>query len=1075
MKILNACVLALVLTLPATAFAAGKKPAPAKKGPAAAATPAPKDTSPPKPQLSTGPADASAFAGDVDDSPEWFKKTDEAIAELTDLIRTLPDGDVKATRMIQLAELYWQKASRLHLRAVKQFNKIYDAWFTNNGAQKGIPEPKLNDDASDAVMNKAVTIYEFVIKKYPDNQRGDQAHFYLGQSYLQLGKKEQAVATFKKLVDHYPQSEFIPDAYLGLGEFFFENKQLPEAIVNYGKATQYPNAKNWGYAMYKLGWCYMNTHEPEKAVEAFKKVVSFSIQQESQGHTLEYKDQALKDLVVAYADVGRVDEAEQYFKSVGGGEYFRKMLEYLGSTYFEQGRDDDCINIYRRLIALDPMNSHNLTYEGEILKAYIRKSDRPQILAQLDHIVKMVQPESPWVKQNASLANEIQEQRDSLEGSVSKYTREVYEESKKLNTEQSFKGFQQAEQFCTYYLQTFTNAKNAYPIRMMLAETEYKLAGHPGAGNDVKYRIQRYQVAEDAYLKVVTDNPKGEFANLASEDAIFSADKVLELVAPLRKDPHPAKDDFSSHDVPPEEQGVIKACDVYVKFNPKGPKNVPTRYKAARIFYEYNQFDEAVKRFNDVIAVAPGSEQARYGADLILDTYGTIKKDASTANQYARNFLKIPALADQKNPDDGGQPYRHDLENQVQRTQFTIVQTLDQQKKYQEAAEGYIAFAKEFPSSPIVADSYYNASVAYVNAGHVDDAIKVREAFIKQFPDNPHTPEVISFLGDNYRKTIAFDKAADYFEMLASKYPKYKDSPDLLYNAALFRENLGQLAKAIDDYRTYMKVYADRPDTCEVLYTIADVYLKKGKDTAAATKTFDEYVKTCGYKGKGNPDLYLDSKVQIAQIIYDKGNKKDAYTKYAEIVKDYNDMARQKQKIGPTGLGAAAQSAFYQVEPKFEEYKAVKLDNVKTLAPTIKKKISMIKPLVDAYTKVVEYKHGDWAVASLYQVGLLSEEFVNAVKDAPIPPEVKTSDQKDLYELDLQEKFQPVEDAAVDFYTKCIDTSAEYRIYNQFTRKSIEGRARIRSSQFAAKDPEIRISASTDTAAFESSPIIEVK
>src|SRR5207248_5284834 len=138
------------------------------------------------------------------------------------------------------------------------------------------------------------------------------------------------------------------------------------------------------------------------------------------------------------------------------------------------------------------------------------------------------------------------------------------------------------------------------------------------------------------------------------------------------------------------------------------------------------------------------------------------------------------------------------------------------------------------------------------------DAIKVREAFIKNFPDNPHTPEVISFLGDNYRKTIAFDKAADYFEMLASKYPKYKDSPDLLYNAALFRENLGQVQKAIEDYRTYMKNYSDRPDTCDVLYTIADVYLKKAKDTANAIKTYDEYAKTCGYKGKGNPDLYLE-------------------------------------------------------------------------------------------------------------------------------------------------------------------------------------------------------------------------
>ena len=215
--------------------------------------------------------------------------------------------------------------------------------------------------------------------------------------------------------------------------------------------------------------------------------------------------------------------------------------------------------------------------------------------------------------------------------------------------------------------------------------------------------------------------------------------------------------------------------------------------------------------------------------------------------------------------------------------------------------------------------------------------------------------------------------------------------------------------------------------------------------------------------------------VRIATMVYESGKKKDAYLKFAEVTHSYQELIREKVKIGPTGLGAAAKSAFYQVEPKYDEYEAIKIElPQKKMAAAIKTKLLMTKALAKDYTSVVEYKHGDWAVASLYQMGKLSEQFVTAVKDAPIPPEVKTDEQKQLYLLDLSDAFQPVEDAAVQFYSKCLTTSYDYKIYSDYTRKSMDGLERVRPSEFA-KDPEFRLAAGTNTATFESSPIIEVK
>jgi len=1076
----------------APAFGAQKKAAPAKK---AGATPTPTPTpangldadqqkalKEAQKDKKTGPADAALFAGDVDSSPEWFKKTDEVIAQLTDLIKTLPDGDVKATRMIQLAELYWEKASRLHLRSVKQYNKVYDDWFMKNGAEKGIPEPKLDDSQSDAVMNKAVAIYEYVIKKYPNNPMGDQAHYYLGQSYLQLAKKDQAVNTFKKLVERYPKSQFIPDAYLGLGEFFFENKKVDDAIEWYGKATQpqYKMTKNWGYARYKLAWAYENKGDYRGAVNLFKEVVQYSIDAEKNGTKLEYKEQALKDLVTAYAEVGNVDEAEGYFHSISGGQdYYRKFLELFGAQLFAQGRDDESIAVYRKLVALDPMSSSALTYEGEILKAHMRKADRPAVLAQLQRIVAMVKPDSPWVQHNQGEMEKIQSERDALESSVAKYAREVFEEGRKLSGDQQLKDFQQAEQFCDYYLQTFPNVANgnSYRLRMMIAEVQYKSALSSAAPKDPKWVVGKLTAAQDNYLKVAEqDAPKGteNFRALAAEDAIFAADEIFKRVPPSKR---PDPTDHTPRDIPDLEKNVVlRPVDAYIKYVPKGPKIIPVRYRGAYLAYEFNQFDDAVKRFQDVIDGAPGTEQGRLAADLILNIFET-KNDPASVNAYAKKFLKIQALASQHytdKEDNQQKDYHRELQSVIERSSMKMVQALEQQQKFADAAVAYLQFTKDYPTSNLAETAYYNASVAFEKGEKVDEAIKVREEFIKKYPNSDHTPDVILYLGDNYRKTTDFSHASDYYELLAEKHPKFKSSCDALYNAGFFRENLGETQKAIGDYRAYMKQCADHADTHEVLFTIAELYEKK-KDVPNATKTYDEYIKTFG--AKKSPDNFLDAKARIATMTYDAGKKKDAYMKYADITTSYKGLVREKAKIGPIGLGAAAKAAFYTVEPKFEEYESLKLTlPQKKLASDIKKKLAYIKPLRGQYENVVlDYKHGDWAVASLYQIGLLAEDFVKAVKEAPIPPEVKTDDQKQLYVLDLQDMFQPVEDTAVEYYTKCLNTSYEYKIYSEYTRKAMEGLERINAAQYG-KDPEMRLAAGTqNTSAFESSPLLEVK
>lgn len=1056
--------------------------------------------------LSSGPAsveDLQLGAGGLE-PPEVTRKRDESIQMLTELIRGLSDGEVKAVRMVQLAELYWEKAQQLHLSAVARYNKAYDQWYekTDGGKKRGIKEPQLSqfDTQSDDVTKKAIQIYEYVLKKYPKSNKSDAALFYLGLNYLDLKQVAKAMAVFNDLERYHKNSKHIPDAHLALAEFHFDNKQIDEALAEYKKAAQAAkerNAENYGYAVYKMGWCFLNSGNPNdanKAVGAFKEVIRWSADRQEQGLAL--KDQALRDLVAAYAELGsiNIDEVEAYFRSVGGGDYFRAMLTLLAGTYFEQGRDDESIAIYRRLIKLEPMSVDVLSWETEIMKAYIRKGDRNIVLKQMNRIVQMLDPNSRWVKQNANEQDKIDSYRESTELAISKYTFEVYEESRRLHKrysgKESWEGFLLAEQYCRYYLQTFPKSRNSYEMTMMLAETRWKIANHAFAKKQgAEFQIGKFDDAGQTYLKVMElQGPKGKHFQNAGDGLLLAYDKMVEIAKP----PKPKEGDFTPMQLPAVQRKLIAATDKYVEMNPGGKRIVPSKYKSAYTYYEYNQFNDAVPRFERIIKEHPESKQARFAADLILNVF-EVKKDTASVNKYAKAFLGVPPLvADAK--------FKADLENIVERSSFNMIQPLMADKsnaeKNEQAAKAYLKFAAEYKSSDLKDKALYNASLALINAGRVTDAIQVRERLIREHPTSDLTPNVVLFLGDNYRKITYFEKAVGYYELLASKYAnsfKTKDGKidprpanDALYNAALFRENLGQWEEAIGNYRKYLKRVGKSGDAHEVLFTIAEIYEEHGH-TKSAAKTYEEYLSTYG---KTHPDYYLDAKIKLADMDYRKGSRSSAYKQYAQIARDYQGLVKAKKKIGPTGLAAAAKSAFMTLEPEWENYQKMRVDlpsgvrapysagEIKKIndhqAKQIKEKLAAVKALTDKYKAVVAYKHGEWAVASLYQMAEIQRDLHETFVKAPLPPYLDEA-QAAIYKLELEDRYiNPAKQGATEVYKKALDTSHSYGIYNDYARKTLVQLERISPEQYR-RDPEIRIAAGSSNEALYSSPLLDLK
>ncbi len=190
-----------------------------------------------------------------------------------------------------------------------------------------------------------------------------------------------------------------------IGEYYFDNNNAYKALLAYQKATKYKNSPKYAFALYKLAWCWYNVGEFGKAIDTMKSVVQCSMTGSQTAGTkrrLTLQDEALKDLVRFFADAGEMEEAYAYFNKLGKKDLIRAMLKRLADTYFEQGKFEQCIQTYRRLIAEDPQSSKAPGYQNEIILAYQKIGRKKETLNEIKRLLDAYGKNSAWARTNSA-------------------------------------------------------------------------------------------------------------------------------------------------------------------------------------------------------------------------------------------------------------------------------------------------------------------------------------------------------------------------------------------------------------------------------------------------------------------------------------------------------------------------------------------------------------------------------------------------------------------------------------------------------------------------------------------------
>jgi tetratricopeptide (TPR) repeat protein len=565
----------------------------------------------------------------------------------------------------------------------------------------------------------------------------------------------------------------------------------------------------YAFALYKLAWCQYNVGEYGKGIDTMKAVVSYSMTAQDAGSKskLTLQDEALKDLVRFFADAGEMDEAYGYFTKLGKKDLIRKMLTRLASTYFEQGKFEQCIQTYRRLIAEDPQSSKAPDYQNEIIQAYQKIGRKQDTLNEIKRLLDSYGKNSAWARANSADQDAITEATKYIEKSLRTVAINNHNDAKKLGTGRGAReAYDLAEKAYTVYLQEFPTSKYSYDIRYAFGELLYKL--------------KKYDQAYEQYMTVVKTDPKGKHSRFCAESAIFAADKMIAIEKKAGRIPK-AKTKTERLEMVQWEKNLLAACDQWSRIFPDDKKTRNILYKSAYTLYNKNQFKEASDRFRTVIGMNPSSKEAEQAANLILDSFNLVS-DWKNLKDVSKAFYDQKGL--------GRASFKKSVYNIYERASFKLIEVnLEQDKDQVKAATAFMAFYDEFPKSEVADTALNNAAVYYHQQKEPQKAMDTRLILVGKFPKSKYYNDTIAELGFDYENIADFESAAGYYEQLFNLDKEHKAAKDAIYSAALFQKAMGNSTKAIKNYQSFIKTFPDDERITDIRLTIGKILEKHEK------------------------------------------------------------------------------------------------------------------------------------------------------------------------------------------------------------------------------------------------------
>lgn len=959
------------------------------------------------------PKSQSFYSKATGDEAELERITDQQIAELFKLTKRFKDSPQRGELWLRLAELYVEKAQIIDLRVQNEYDvKLADF---QSGASK--VRPVLDLKAARDYNRRAIQLYEWFVRDFPNDSKVDQALFFLGYNHFEIGNLEKGYEYYSRLTKTFPKSSYVIESHFALGEFSFDKEDFKKALESYREVLKYRKHRLFTFALYKSAWCEFRTGNYERAFQTLELLVKTNKAAEaseaSSGkkiNTSRLESESTRDLVLFYAEARPANKAVAYFRGLSPATA-SDQLEKLAYYYAERKGDYAAANeIFSELIRANPTSAKAFDYQYQIVKTASSSKQSKEFRQQMFSWVVGYGENSAWMKANAKNKELLDNSFKLRESTLRNHTLQQHQTAQNSRAVFSQK---LATEGYDLYLKEFKSAPAYADMNFYYGELLYDMGQFEKAG--LQYRW------------VIENAPGSKFYNKAAENVLVAYDKTIPTDAQIEQRVGKSTDRF---EFTPATLQFVSISNWYVKKFPTSPKISDIRFRIGRLHYQHNQFTEAVPIFKGIVAEFPNTKNAEYSANLLLDSYN-ILKDYEGLEREGKALLAQSGVAGTK----AGQEISQVLES----ASFKGAQDLEVKKDYAQSAKLFEAFAQQNPNSKLASMAVFNAAINYERAGQKSNALRLHQQVLSSTDKSLEVqrPQSARIIAKNQLESGQLELAAASFSLAGDLTSTKAEKADMYYNAAVLYSVLNQDQAALRRFDQAMSEGLRGSEKQTALIQKGKIHSNLGQ----LTLSVNSLTEAVGGSTSTEPEV-LEALDLLAKDLR-------RLKRVTEAEKVEARLLSLSSRAGARGAPYLAKVKFAQANELYIAMKAIKIPSAaEAQQKAVKNKIDAMTNLNKALLGVVNLNSGPEIVDSLYLTGEANEHMYSSIQKAPIPKGL-TPDETAEYKTQLDLIAAPYLKAAGDSYAAAVRRAQDLDVFNESGKKSYRRVLELRPDAYA--------------------------
>jgi len=915
----------------------------------------------------------SDFSGEAQKEKAFLKKLrqdetkiDLAIKNTKALIDKSRNKPYLPELYLRLADLYVEK-SRV-------------TYFIRKSIKKE-PLSKLEALPADALKNQAIEIYQRILDHFPNFEQTDKVHFFMAHEFREMGKIKEMVFHYRKIIKAYPDSSYVPETYLLLGDHYFKSQNLDMAQTHYTKIIQYSQSPAYAIAQYKLGWCYINRKDFLSAMNRFEAALKSSENQQTTDidtyRHVDIRMESLVDMAYCYVDCYKEHSPQTaiaYFESYAWSlASYMASLEKLAKRYFIKKKWTHSAAIYRKLSDLCDDADRLLEYAQKIFECVRETHIYEQVAFDVLMIVKAL--EKQRYTSHISADDKFEKEKE-YEVFAREMITQRHATARKNNNLEAFK---EASDAYMAYLDFFYLSPVFWDMKNNCAESLFASEQYLKAG---KYYETLYHEAPPEKIN--------------KQDVLYAA--ITSYYHALKN-----KDTFNAYEKNYCRQGLLATGKIYVNEYPNTEHVQDVRFNMAWITFDEGHYDTAINEFKTFVSTYPNGRASRAAIHLILDAY-YMKEDFKALVNFGNEIIANQQIS---NPQ---------LKNEVSE----IVASAEQKIVYSVSLSAIDDWEKGRSQMFTMAQKHSNtalgekALIALLGTSlekkDLQTFFSAGKTLIQQFSQSKHYENHLNLLIQTAMTIGDYKLLVQYLDMFCKTFPNHADTPIFIEQAANIYQIIGNHAAANSLYKKQIYGGQKKTNLDSILFQWLD-NLIEDKQLTEALPVLE------------NTQLLLSQKAQIvaqaklASLYYQLDQTENAqkiFPQLSSLLKTQDDTYIRD---------ALLEMIFYSTMKDYTTYFSCQMSD--KLDPALfKQKQAQFVKLQKAFNQFIKYPSPRWVLAACAHLYTIYKDFAQFLRQSPAPEMTET--ERKQYQALIEKKAQAYEQNAAQFKQTFIERSQKW-------------------------------------------------